>query len=175
MYSFYKEAQDPVVCGGRASLYTYLMQEEDQRGFRCLNCQSWVSVNPYMGTDNRNHCSYCLWTKHVDGETPGDRMSNCRSGMKPIALTFKKSGLSKTGDLRQGEIMIVHQCLKCGKLCINRIAADDNSNEILKTFEKSLTLDEGTKDILKSQEIEILTEKNRDELKTQLFGKSNPA
>jgi hypothetical protein len=149
------------------------MQEEDQRGFRCLNCQSWVSVNPYMGTDNRNHCNLCLWTKHVDGETPGDRMSNCDSGMKPIALTFKKSGLSETGEAKHGEIMIVHQCLKCGKICINRIAADDNPEEIQKVFEKSLNLDSDTKDILRSQQIEVLTEKDRRKLKTQLFGKDN--
>ena len=149
------------------------MQEEDQRGFRCLNCQSWVPVNPYMGTNSRNHCSYCLWTKHVDSNTPGDRMSDCHSGMKPIALTFKKTGLSETGDPKHGEIMIVHQCLKCGKFCINRIAADDNIDEIQKIFENSLTLDANTKDILKNSGIEILTEKDRDGLKTQLFGKNN--
>ena len=41
--------------------------------------------------------------------------------MKPIGLTFKKDG----------ELMIVHKCLNCGKISRNRIAGDDNPYAIV--------------------------------------------
>ncbi len=41
--------------------------------------------------------------------------------MKPIGLKFKTDG----------ELMIVHKCLKCQKISNNRIAGDDLPNIIL--------------------------------------------
>lgn len=40
--------------------------------------------------------------------------------MKPIDLAFKPDG----------ELMIVHRCLCCGKISKNRIAGDDNTYSI---------------------------------------------
>lgn len=37
--------------------------------------------------------------------------------MKPVGLTCKKDG----------ELMVVHSCLNCGKIVSNRIAGDDNT------------------------------------------------
>lgn len=90
--------------------------------FKCSNCKKEITNNNFIGTANRNHCPFCLWSLHVDLEIPGDRKSNCQGLMKPAELTFKKDG----------EIMIVHKCLKCGSVSKNRIAGDDNSEEILK-------------------------------------------
>jgi len=45
--------------------------------------------------------------------------------MEPIGLTFK----------RDGEIMIVHKCLGCGKLSPNRIAGDDSTYAITALLE----------------------------------------
>jgi hypothetical protein len=47
---------------------------------------------------------------------PGDRKSTCGSMMKPIGLMTR----------RNGEMVLIHECLGCGKQDPNRIAADDN-------------------------------------------------
>lgn len=90
--------------------------------FICLNCQKEIPDNKLIGTANRNHCPFCLWSRHVDLKIPGDRKSNCFGLMKPISLAFKKDG----------EIMIVHECQKCSLISKNRIAGDDDPKEILK-------------------------------------------
>lgn len=41
--------------------------------------------------------------------------------MKPVGLSCKPNG----------ELMIVHQCLNCGKISPNRIAGDDNPQVIV--------------------------------------------
>jgi hypothetical protein len=68
------------------------------------------------GTGHRNHCPNCLWSRHVDGKTPGDRDSDCGSLMEPIAICVR-------GD---GEWVIVHRCSGCDDLNLNRTAGDDN-------------------------------------------------
>lgn len=88
----------------------------------CLNCKKEITENKLIGTANRNHCPFCLWSLHVDLKIPGDRKSNCHGLMKPASLAFKKDG----------EIMIIHKCQKCGSISKNRLAGDDNPEEILK-------------------------------------------
>jgi hypothetical protein len=86
---------------------------------------------------NRNHCPYCLWSRHLDWREAGDRMSNCRAPMEPVGLTTKWSR-NKYASERDGELMIIHWCTGCGKLVINRIAADDGAEDLLALFERSL-------------------------------------
>lgn len=69
-----------------------------------------------MGGRHRNHCPNCLYSKHVDGKMPGDRKSECHSLMEPIGLLTR----------RNGEQVLIHRCLGCGKIDPNRVAADDN-------------------------------------------------
>jgi len=149
-----------------------MLEEDINRGFKCINCQKWVSINVYMGTNNRNHCPYCLWSKHVDLQIPGDRSSGCDVGMRPIAVTLKRAGVDKWGNKKPGEIMLVHKCTKCGKISINRVAADDSEKEIINVFENGLNLDGETKDRVENMKIEILLEKDRKDLEDQLFGKN---
>jgi len=52
---------------------------------------------------------------------PGDRKSKCQSKMKPLGLTRRSDG----------ELMVVHRCLNCGKISYNRIAGDDNTYALL--------------------------------------------
>jgi len=73
-----------------------------------------VGPVPYGGK-HRNHCPYCLHSRHVDGRVPGDRASTCGGTMAPIG-TFAR---------RNGEQVVVHRCLSCGFERYNRIAADD--------------------------------------------------
>jgi hypothetical protein len=68
------------------------------------------------GTNHRNHCPSCLWSCHLDHDSPGDRAAECGSSMEPIAITVR-------GD---GEWILIHRCLACHEIHLNRIAGDDN-------------------------------------------------
>ena len=143
-----------------------LKDERRAGGFRCAHCREWVVINEFMGTANRNHCNRCLWSKHVDAKK-GDRMAVCRGGMQPIGLTFKHEGYGKVGEL-----MLVHQCVQCAKISINRIASDDDDERIVVLFHNSLTLPVVTKKQLTNQRIILLDETDENELRRQLFGDS---
>ena len=84
-------------------------------GFICEHCHKQVEPIKFGGS-YRNHCPYCLWSKHVDAEIPGDRASDCQGMMEPIGVTTKSGG----------EYTILHHCTKCGFERKNRIAGDDN-------------------------------------------------
>lgn len=58
---------------------------------------------------------------HVDDTAPGDRQASCGDLMAPLAID--KSG--KKG------YMIFHKCLKCGKITRNKIADDDDMDEVI--------------------------------------------
>jgi DNA-directed RNA polymerase subunit RPC12/RpoP len=83
--------------------------------FECMNCGKQVDLVRYGGS-YRNHCPYCLFSKHVDGDTPGDRLSDCCGMMEAVAV-FTRRG---------GEYVIIHRCRKCGFERFNRIAGDDD-------------------------------------------------
>lgn len=72
------------------------------------------------GTEHRNHCPYCLSSKHLDIE-PGDRAADCGGTMEPIAVWVR----------RGGEWALIHRCRVCGTLSSNRVAADDNPVKLL--------------------------------------------
>ena len=139
--------------------------------FICSHCGKKVSYKRIIGTEHRNHCPFCLWSQHEDLEISGDRKSNCHGPMKPIGLTFKKEGFDKYGNPRQGELMVIHQCQECGQISINRLAADDDTQMVLKIFANYKNLNEETLNRLKVEGIGLLTEKDKNEVMTQLFGK----
>ena len=98
-----------------------------KKEFKCANCGAMVSLNREVsGVNNRNHCPYCLWSRHLDQRKPGDRLSTCRGRMEPVGLTVKHT-LKRYQAEKQGELMLIHRCAACGKLSINRIAGDDNA------------------------------------------------
>ncbi|HCW32783.1 MAG: hypothetical protein UT55_C0068G0013 [Candidatus Peregrinibacteria bacterium GW2011_GWE2_39_6] len=90
-------------------------------GFNCLNCQKKVIP---LGRGYRNHCPFCLYSRHVDENVPGDRLSLCRGLMKPIAL---EAG-SRKGYLGYS---VLHQCLSCGKQIRNLATDEDRLSEFL--------------------------------------------
>ena len=67
------------------------------------------------GTQHRNHCPSCLWSRHLDVD-PGDRAADCGASMEPIAITVRNDG----------EWVLIHRCRGCGALASNRVAGDDN-------------------------------------------------
>ena len=143
-----------------------------QKGFNCSHCQKFVAVDSFIGTHFRNHCPFCLWSSHVDFKKSGDRSSQCHGDMEPIGLTFKQEGYDKYGKKKQGELMLIHHCLYCDELSINRIAGDDSPTIITKVFKDSLNLTRELKDRLKQEKIDLLTKKDKKEIDIQLFGKN---
>ena len=108
--------------------------------FMCGHCHNIVSATHILsGVNNRNHCPYCLWSCHLDLFTAGDRLSACKGQMKPIGLTMKKSR-NKYQIKSGGELMLIHECVECEALSINRIAADDDPDSIMDVFNHSLSL-----------------------------------
>lgn len=79
--------------------------------FTCEVCQKEV---PPLAKGCRNHCPYCLHSKHVD-INPGDRLNDCKGTLKPIG--YKTGG--KTG------ITLIFSCLKCGEITHNIAAHED--------------------------------------------------
>lgn len=131
--------------------------------YRCLQCGNLVSTNRLLaGVNNRNHCPCCLWSRHLDLHNAGDRLSACRSMMKPVGLTRKASAGSNSGEL-----MIVHRCTGCGKLSLNRIAADDLPSVLLELLD-GVYLDAGTQQALTSAGISLLNRRTAGRLYDQL-------
>jgi hypothetical protein len=137
--------------------------------FTCKHCRGYVSTNPLLsGVHNRNHCPYCLWSRHMDLREAGDRLSACKAAMTPVGLTLKQTG-KKYGS-QQGELMIIHQCMDCGKVSINRIAADDDADNILSVFHHSLRLDRNTRALIGQFGIHPLDAKDEAVVHARLFG-----
>jgi RNHCP domain len=106
-------------------------RHRDRRGgpssFRCRRCGLDVSVQA-LGTAHRNHCPSCLWSRHLDDDSPGDRAADCGSLMEPIAISVR-------GD---GEWVLVHRCTGCDTVHLNRTAGDDNPLVLLRLAVKPL-------------------------------------
>ena len=89
--------------------------------FICENCGKKVEKLVYSC---RNHCNYCLHSKHVD-INPGDRQCECKGLMEPIDI------LQKNGDY-----VILHKCLKCGFERKNKFSENDDFNALIKIRKK---------------------------------------
>lgn len=91
----------------------FLMRDEN---FKCENCGREVSKLNYTA---RDHCPYCLCSKHVD-INPGDRLNSCKGLLRPM-------GIEKFKDTYK----IIYKCDKCQTLHKNIMAIDDNFDEII--------------------------------------------
>ena len=145
---------------------SYRAEAED--GFICLNCGAFVSSAAYLsGVLNRNHCPYCLWSRHLDLFTAGDRLCACKAGMRPVGLALKRS--HKRYELvAQGELMLVHLCSGCGATSVNRIAADDDAERLLEVYRQAHS---GVWIERPSETIELLGESDFPLVSTRLFGR----
>jgi hypothetical protein len=90
-------------------------RRRSQTSFRCRNCRLDVPLDA-PGTQHRNHCPNCLWSRHLDAGTPGDRAADCGGSMEPIGVSVRIDG----------EWALVHRCAGCATVSVNRIAGDDN-------------------------------------------------
>ena len=91
----------------------FTMRDEN---FICENCQENVNKLNYTA---RDHCPYCLYSKHVD-IMPGDRKNECQGLLKPITIEKFKDTYK-----------IVYKCQKCNKIHKNIMAIDDDMNLII--------------------------------------------
>ena len=89
---------------------------KNDESFICENCKKEVLPLSYT---SRDHCPYCLYSKHVD-INPGDRENNCKGLLEPI-------GIEKYKDTYK----IIYKCLKCKKMHKNIMAKDDDMNKII--------------------------------------------
>lgn len=85
-----------------------MSRSTENRGFCCDHCGQMVL--PVTNGSYRNHCPFCLRSKHVD-IVPGDRRNPCRSLMDPMGLRNGKKGYQ-----------IIFQCRRCGVSKVNRVA-----------------------------------------------------
>jgi len=143
--------------------------------FRCAHCHGIVSsAHVLSGVNNRNHCPYCLWSCHLDLFAAGDRLSACKAPMQPIGLTLKK-GRNKyqhMGDhMPRGELMLIHECIECNILSINRIAADDDSATVMTVFQDSLILGYQIHHRCLENGILLLSARDTEMVHTQLYGR----
>lgn len=91
--------------------------------FICEHCKE---KTPPASQTCRNHCSNCLYSKHVDQDLPGDRESTCNGMMEPIAII--SSG-------KKGQ-QILHECQRCGERKVNKLADDDNRDMVIKVMQR---------------------------------------
>lgn len=87
--------------------------------FNCEKCGAKT-----IGTGFTNHCSKCLWSKHVD-INPGDRAANCGGMMEPVKIDFEK-----------GKYIINHKCVKCGFQKRQSVEKNDNFDAVIAIVKK---------------------------------------
>lgn len=143
----------------------------DRQDFKCVHCGFFVTANRELsGVNNRNHCPICLWSRHMDHITPGDRRSDCKSRMRPVGLTIKQIH-KRYGQNNPGELMLIHICTGCGKVSINRIAADDDAQAVFKIYLNSCEAGKAIQKSLTTERIFLLGKGEHSMVLSQLFGK----
>lgn len=142
------------------------MRSHADGGFVCKNCGRYVSSAwPTAGVRHRNHCPYCLHSRHLDLWQAGDRLAACKGDMRPVGLTFKR--VRKKYGRAWGELMVVHCCEACGKVSANRIAADDNSDALLALLDRSPSLANP-----QAADIRLLGPADIADVRIQLYGRN---
>jgi len=104
-----------------------MSRKEENTGFTCKQCGRVVL--PISNGSYRNHCPFCLYSKHAD-KKPGDRQENCGGLMAPVGLRYKPG---------KG-YQIIHRCLACGEERANKIcdapSQPDDIAKIITLLEK---------------------------------------
>jgi hypothetical protein len=140
-----------------------------ETGFSCKHCGGYVTTDPASsGVRNRNHCPYCLWSRHVDLHAAGDRLAACKAPMRPLGLSLKAT--CNRYDPDAGELMLIHLCTDCEALSINRIAADDIPETLFDVFEASQRLDAATRRRLQEEGLRLLQAVDGRLVRQRLYG-----
>lgn len=100
------------------------MQKKFQRTIEDFICDKCGKET--RGSGYTNHCPLCLWSKHVD-INPGDRAADCGGMMEPVGV-----------EIKRGEYSVINCCEKCGYKKKNKIADNDNFDEVIKISKNQL-------------------------------------
>ncbi len=92
-------------------MMAFVRNRED---FICGHCGSSV-----MGDGYTNHCTKCLWSKHVDVQ-PGDRAASCGGMMKPVRI----EGSTPV-------YVLIHECQTCKLERRNKVQRQDEPAAII--------------------------------------------
>lgn len=84
--------------------------------FVCEHCYKLVSK---LKVSARDHCPFCLYSKHVD-INPGDRSNPCCGLLVPVDIEKYKNTYK-----------IIYKCSRCGSLHKNIVAFDDDIDKII--------------------------------------------
>ena len=95
--------------------------KKNDNEFICENCGEKVDKLNYT---SRDHCPYCLYSKHVD-INPGDRLNTCMGLLKPIDVEKFKDTYK-----------IIYRGEKCNEVHKNIMANDDDINKIIEISKK---------------------------------------
>jgi hypothetical protein len=93
-----------------------------QRKIEDFICEKCGTKN--IGNGFTNHCSNCLWSKHVD-INPGDRAETCGGMMQPVKIDFEK-----------GKYFINFVCTKCGIHKRKIVERGDNFDAVIEIVKK---------------------------------------
>ncbi|GAK03094.1 hypothetical protein JCM19037_1382 [Geomicrobium sp. JCM 19037] len=102
-----------------------MSRSDENTQFVCEHCRE--QVVPLSNGSYRNHCPFCLYSKHVD-IVPGDRASSCHGLMEPVDVKSH----SKKG------YQLLHKCLVCSHEQYNKVADDTEQSDDLIGFMKRL-------------------------------------
>jgi len=96
---------------------SFIKKKED---FVCENCGFYNTGNGFT-----NHCSNCLFSKHVD-KNPGDRLNECLGLMKPVYVSYTNKNK-----------YILHRCIVCGLEKKNLVQDLDNIDTMIEIQKKA--------------------------------------
>jgi hypothetical protein len=100
-----------------------MSRRDENTGFTCGQCGR--AVLPLSNGSYRNHCPFCLFSKHVD-DAPGDRRETCGGLMAPAGIRYK------AGKGYQ----IIHRCMTCGVERVNKAATDTIQPDDIEALER---------------------------------------
>lgn len=93
--------------------------QKNKEDFTCERCGHEV-----IGDGYTNHCTECLWSKHVD-VNPGDRAATCGGLMEPIEVLKEPDSY-----------ILLHKCTICDYVKKNKLAHNDNMEAVITLAEK---------------------------------------
>ncbi len=106
--------------GAPTKMTSHKLFQRTVEDFSCEHCGQEVK-----GTGYTNHCSTCLWSKHVDIH-PGDRAEACGGMMEPVG-----------SETRAGDIYVIHRCSLCGALRNKKIEKEDNIDALIEVVKST--------------------------------------
>ena len=95
--------------------------QRKKEDFICEYCHASMKGDGYT-----NHCTACLWSKHVD-VNPGDRQNDCGGMMRPVRI-----------EMDGHERNIIFCCEKCGHEGKNKESADDDFDALLRIAKNNI-------------------------------------